>query len=44
MTDSQYNRPDCKWLITEQCSKALNLNYYDTDGKDFFRDLLNKIL
>jgi len=44
MTDSQYNSSNCKWLITEQCSKELGLNYYDNNGKEFFKDLLNKIL
>ena len=44
MSDSQYNRKDCKWVITEQCAKELGLNFYDNDGKDFFGELLSKIL
>lgn len=38
--DSSYNRPDNKWPITKQCSEILGLNYYDNDGKEFFRYLL----
>jgi hypothetical protein len=43
LLDSSYNRPDKKWPVTKQCSEELGLNFFDKDGKVFFRNVLRKI-